>query len=176
MWRKAVKLSIRAEWLGKDFTCRLQWNSLGYVRGGKPLNTTPEEELWHAVIPRLMLSSPPNCTYCILVIVWGGTVLFKKKSHSAYWWLLYFITMLNELGPRLLVQTKMLLENTCNYWQLKPDNKDHGVSATSVSLSHQCLDKSFFLTENSSSVQTFVWCHHFAFCCNNKTLTPLLSF
>lgn len=59
--------------------------------------------------------------------------IVKKKSHSAYWWLLYFITMLNELGPRLLVQMKMLLENICNYWQLKPDNKDHGVSATTVS-------------------------------------------
>lgn len=42
---KALKLSIRAEWLGKDFTCRLQWNSLGHVGGEKSLDLTPEEEL-----------------------------------------------------------------------------------------------------------------------------------
>lgn len=59
--------------------------------------------------------------------------IVKKKSHSAYWWLLYFITMLNELGPRLTVQMKMPLEDICSCRQLKPDNKDHGVSATSVS-------------------------------------------
>lgn len=131
VWRKVLKLSIRAKWLGKDFTCRLQWNPLGHVRGGKSLDMTPEEELWHAVIPRLMLSSP-NYRYCILVIVWGGTVLLKKRAHSACWWLLNFITMLNELGPGLRVQMKMLLENTCSliYEILTAQTC---VSATSVS-------------------------------------------
>lgn len=60
----------------------------------------------------------------------------KKKSHSAYWCLLYFITMLNELPPRLTtVQKKMLLENTWLYWQLKPDNKDHSICYIKDSIS-----------------------------------------
>lgn len=101
VWRKALKLSIRAKCSGKDFTCRLQWNSLEHVWGGESLDRTPEEELWHAAGPRLALSSPPNCTYCILVIVGGGTGLLKRNPHSAYWWLLYFMTVLNELNPRL---------------------------------------------------------------------------
>lgn len=140
VWRKALKLSIRVKWMEKDFTCRLQSYSLGHVWGGKSLDMTPEEELWQAVIPRLTLSSLPICTYCILVTVWGWTVLClkkkKKKSHSAYWCLLYFITMLNELPPRLAtVQKKMLLENTWLYWQLKPDNKHHSICYIKDSIS-----------------------------------------
>lgn len=45
---------------------------------------------------------------------------------------------------------KMLLENISSYWQLKPDNHYHGVSATSVFTSQ------FFPVENYFSVQTLV--------------------
>lgn len=165
VWRKALKLSIRAKCSGKGFTCRLQWNSLEHVWGGKSLDRAPEEELWHAAGPRLALSSPPNCTYCILVIVGGGTGLLKRKPHSAYWWLLYFITALNELNPRLGWKSCWRIIGSSNL-----------PAEITVFLPHQCLDKSFFPTESYSSVQRLVWCPHFAFCCSNKSLAPLLSF
>lgn len=91
VWRKALKLSIRVKWMEKAFTCRLQSYSLGHVWGGKSLDMTPEEELWQAVIPRLTLSSLPICTYCILVTVWGWTVLCLKKKKVTLCLLMSFI-------------------------------------------------------------------------------------
>lgn len=132
VWRKALRLSIRAKGLQRIFTCRLQWNSLGHVQGGKSLDTSPEEELWRAVVPGLVLSSP-DCTYCVLGIVWG-TVLSKKDSHSAYWWLWYFIMMFKKkLSSDENAAREYLQLLTAQTWQ-----------RLSRCLCHKCLYKSVF--------------------------------
>lgn len=116
-------------------------------------------------MPRLALSSPPSCTYCILVIAGGGTGLLEKRAPLCLLMAYVLYHSVKGIGSKTWI--KKLLENICSL---------NLSTESTVFLPHQCLDKSFFPTESYSSVQRLVWCPHFAFCCSNKNLTPLLSF
>lgn len=172
VWRKALKLSIRVKWMEKDFTCRLQSYSLGHVWGGKSLDMTPEEELWQAVIPRLTLSSLPICTYCILVTVWGWTVLCLKKKKVTLCLLMSFIFHHNVKwtasktyhSSKENATREYLALLTAQTWQQRSQH-----------LLHQRFNKSFLPAENYYGVQTLAYLVS-SLCCVNKILTQFLSF